>query len=151
MTLVCSFQISDRCQSVSRVMNFLWKPAKLKKSVDAVIIDIRVNNSQDNQRNISNFVLLYILLKLLLTDLNRMRMRSHWRGFFKVISISWIILAIVYLRKPWFFILDFIISPQKFNNFFIFFCKCIIISLHHESFYVYVSKVSFYIIEIYLI
>ena len=54
--LASSDKISDGSECISCIVNQLRNLSQLQKSVNSVIVDIRVNDAQDDDRNVTAFV-----------------------------------------------------------------------------------------------
>jgi hypothetical protein len=56
MLLASSGKVGDGRECISSIVNQLRNLSQLQKSVNSVIVDIRVNDAQNNDRNVTDFV-----------------------------------------------------------------------------------------------
>jgi hypothetical protein len=56
MPLASSGKVGDGRECISSIVNQLRNLSQLQKSVNSVIVDIRVNDAQNNDRNVTDFV-----------------------------------------------------------------------------------------------
>jgi len=89
MPLASSGKVGDGRECISSIVNQLRNLSQLQKSVNSVIVDIRVNDAQNNDRNVTDFVFGNVSFEFFLS--------SYWICVWNLRSL-WSLRYLGYLR-----------------------------------------------------